>query len=59
MDDDGMSNAAYYRSKEKAERASAQQASSDDVREIHLQLAERYARLANEFETKWRTAMPT
>jgi hypothetical protein len=55
MDDDVMSNAAYYRSREEAERASAHQAPSDDVREIHLRLAERYAQLADEFETKWRT----
>jgi len=53
MDDDVMSNAAYYRSREEAERASAHQSPTNDIREIHLQLAERYAQLADEIETQW------
>ena len=56
MDDDAMSNAAYYRSREEAERASANQAPTDDIRQIRLQLAERYAQLATEFETQRRYA---
>ena len=34
MDDDVMSNAAYYRSREEAERASAIQAPTDDIRQM-------------------------
>ena len=59
MDDDVMSNAAYYRSREEAERALAHQAPVDDIRNIHLQLAERYAQLAGEFEAKWQASPPT
>ena len=55
MDDDVMSNAAYYRSREENERALANQAPADDIGKIHLELAERYARLANEFEAKMRS----
>lgn len=50
MGDDVMSNAAYFRSREEAEKALAQQAAADDIRSIHLQLAKRYAQLAGEFE---------
>jgi hypothetical protein len=53
MDDKFMSNAAYYRSRAEAEQNLAQQAPAEDIRNIHLQLAERYAELAGEFETKW------
>ena len=56
MNDHVMSNAAYYRSREEAELALAQQAPVDDIRRIHLQLAERYAQLAEEFETKRRAS---
>lgn len=56
MDDDVMSNAAYYRSREEAERESAHQAPSDEIRKIHFQLAERYAALAEEFEGQWRAS---
>jgi hypothetical protein len=52
MDDAVMTNAEYYRSREEAERDLARQAPADDIRQIHLQLAERYAELADEFETK-------
>jgi hypothetical protein len=54
MDDDVMSNAAYYRSREEVERALAGQAPVDDIGKIHLQLAERYAMLADEFEAQLR-----
>ena len=54
MDDDVMSNAAYYRSREEAERDSAHQAPTDEIRKIHFQLAQRYAQLAEEFEGQWR-----
>lgn len=58
MYDDVMSNAAYYRSREEAERASAQQAPTEDIRRIHLQLAKRYAELADEFDAQ-RRARPS
>lgn len=50
MNDDVRGNAAYYRSREEAERDLAHQAPVEDIRKIHLQLAERYAELAEEFE---------
>ncbi|HTK59091.1 MAG TPA: hypothetical protein VL336_08930 [Sphingomicrobium sp.] len=56
MDDDIVSNAAYYRSREEVERKSAHQAPTDEIRKIHFQLAERYARLAEEFEGQWRAS---
>ena len=56
MDDDVMSNAVYYRSREVAERALADQAPVDDIGRIHLQLAERYAQLADEIEARLRTS---
>lgn len=59
MNDDVVSNAAYYRSREEAERDLAHQAPVEDIRKIHLQLAERYAELAEEFETKWRASPST
>jgi hypothetical protein len=52
MTDDVMSNAAYYRSREEAERALANQAPADDIGRIHLQLAERYAELADQLEAQ-------
>ena len=52
MNDDVLSNAAYYRSREEAERALADRAPVDDIGKIHLQLAERYAQLADEFEAQ-------
>lgn len=55
MYDDVMSNAAYYRSREEAERASAEQAPTDDIRRIHLQLAKRYAELADESDAHRRS----
>ena len=48
----GASNsAAYYRNREQAERTQAAQAVSDDIRQIHLTLAERYRELAERCET--------
>ena len=51
MDDDVLSNAAYFWYREEAERTLADQAPADDIRQIHLQLARRYAELGEEFET--------
>ena len=49
---DGTSNsAAYYRNREQAERNQAAQAVSDEIRQIHLTLAERYQELAAQAET--------
>jgi hypothetical protein len=43
----GASNsAAYYRNREQAERTQAAQAVSDNIRQIHLTMAERYRELA-------------
>jgi hypothetical protein len=56
MKDDVMSNAAYYRSREESERALARQAPLDDIGKIHLQLAERYAELADALEAQLRTS---
>jgi len=50
MDDNVISNAAYYRSREETERALADQAPVDDIGRIHLELARRYAQLAAELE---------
>jgi hypothetical protein len=58
MDDDVMSNVAYYRSREQAERALANQAPAADIGKIHLQLAERYAALAAEIEAQLHTGPP-
>jgi hypothetical protein len=55
-DDDVVSNAAYYRPREESELALAHQASVDDIRNIHLQLAQRYGELASEFEAKRRAS---
>jgi hypothetical protein len=54
MNDDVGSNAAYYRAREQTERALADQAPADDIGKIHLQLAERYAELADQFEAQVR-----
>ena len=52
MDVDIESNAAYYRNRADVERNLAEQAPAEDIRQIHLQLAERYAELAAEFEQR-------
>jgi hypothetical protein len=54
--DDVMSNAAYYRSREEDERPLANQASIEDIGKIHLELAERYAKLAEQLETQLRSS---
>ena len=41
-----MSNAAYFAQREQAERALAKTAAAPNVRDIHLDLADRYAELA-------------
>jgi hypothetical protein len=41
-----MTDAVYYTQRECAERALAESAASDKVREIHLTLAAKYAELA-------------
>ena len=47
----GASNsAAYYRTREQVERARAAQAVSDNIRQIHLTMAQRYRELAEESE---------
>ena len=43
-------SAAYYRSREQAERMQAALANADNIRQIHLNLAERYRELAEQFE---------
>ena len=45
----GTSNSAtYYRNREDAERLLAAQAVSDNIRQIHLTLAERYRELSDQ-----------
>ena len=45
----GASNsAAYYRNREQAERMQAARAVSDNIRQIHLTMAERYRELAEQ-----------
>lgn len=47
----GASNsAAYYRNREQVERARAAQAVSDNIRQIHLTMAQRYQELAEQSE---------
>lgn len=52
MDLDRDSNAAYYRNRAEMERVMAAQAPTEAIRKIHLQLAERYAELADEFDER-------
>lgn len=47
MPDDVYEDADYYRKREEAERELARKAVTDDVRLVHLELATRYAELAN------------
>ena len=58
MDDNALGNAAYYRQREEAERDLAERAPAEDIRMIHLQLARRYAQLADEFEAQGRVGRP-
>ena len=53
--DDEIGNAAYYRNREAAERDLAESAPTGDIRKIHLQLAKRYAELADGFDADNRT----
>ena len=47
----GASNsAAYFRDREQAERTLADQAASPAIRDIHLDMADRYRALAEELE---------
>lgn len=43
-------SASYYRGREQAERTLADQAASPAIREIHLEMANRYRELAEELE---------
>jgi hypothetical protein len=52
MENDVRSSAAYYRTREKAERILAQEAPLEDIQKIHLELAVRYAELAADLETR-------
>ena len=48
---DGMDNAAsYFRDREHAERTLANKAASPIIRDIHLELAERYRQLADDMD---------
>ena len=49
-----MSDVAYYRQRELAERTLAESARSAEARAIHAALADRYAELAREDEQDWR-----
>ncbi|MCL6740291.1 hypothetical protein LZ518_03975 [Sphingomonas sp. RB56-2] len=54
MTDDALGNAAYYRHREASELELASKAPAEDIRKIHLQLARRYAGLADESEAEAR-----
>ena len=47
MDEDTARELAYFHERERAERLMAEQAPSETIRQIHLDLAERYRRLAD------------
>lgn len=48
MDDQSFCSVNYYRERERAERSLADQAASPAIREIHLEMAERYRDLAQQ-----------
>lgn len=50
MDDKAFYSAPYYRDRERAERTLADQAASPAIRNIHLEMAERYHALAEQQE---------
>jgi hypothetical protein len=50
MDDTSFYSANYYLDRERIERAMADQAASRVIREIHLEMAERYRELAEQVE---------
>ena len=45
-----INSAAYYRNREQTERTLANQAASPAIRDIHLEMAERYRELAEQLE---------
>lgn len=45
-------SAEYFRMREAQERAMAERAASDEIREIHFALAERYRELADEADKR-------
>jgi hypothetical protein len=45
-----VNSATYYRNREQAERTLADQAVSEAIRQIHLEMAERYGELAEQLE---------
>ena len=52
MDLDRDSNAAYFRNRAEQELAMAGEAPTQEIRQIHAQLADRYVELANEFNER-------
>lgn len=50
MNDTASYSANYYRGRERAERALADQATSTAIRQIHLEMAERYRELTEQVE---------
>lgn len=50
MDDTSFSSVNYYRERERAERTLADQSPSPTIRNIHLEMAERYSELADQLE---------
>ena len=47
------SSVEYYRRRERTEMELADQAASDAIRNIHLDLADRYRELAQEAQLQW------
>ncbi len=58
MGDTSFSSVKYYRERERAERSLADQAASPAIRNIHLEMAERYRELAEQSEMPARSASP-
>ena len=50
MGDTSFYSVNYYRERERAERTLANQAASPAIRDIHLEMAERYRELAEQLE---------
>ena len=57
------SSVNYYRGRERVERALAAQAASIAIRSIHLDMADRYRKMAQEAQLRWagqdRDCLPT
>ena len=51
MDDESVYPTEYYRGRERAERALADQAASPAIRDIHLEMAAQYRALVKEPES--------